>query len=255
MAIQSNSSDIEVAGGIPLYTGIGAMSVIAVNPTLGELNALGIKMKNEPNYKDISFNDDGPTYNKLTFWLSNNEHNFTCRMEILVTPEPRQKSKTGKYQWSNSIGQTAWGEKNPSETYEWFKDSGVRRTYTGEDLLIEFIKAWANIPNGGECSLDTIGEIFKGDVKELTQLVSTLKDNKVRCLLGVKDGKYQQVYTKCFGRLKPKRDDIFVRALNDDYRQFKAEYNEDLELQRYSPNLVSSNESAPKPLEMEEENW
>ena len=97
MAIQSNSSDVEVTGGIPLYTGIGAMSVVAVNPTLGELNAIGVKMKTEPNYQDISFSDDGPTYNKLTFWLSNEEHNFTCRMEILVTPGPRQISKTGKY--------------------------------------------------------------------------------------------------------------------------------------------------------------
>ena len=254
MAIQSNSSDVEVTGGIPLYTGIGAMSVVAVNPTLGELNAIGVKMKTEPNYQDISFSDDGPTYNKLTFWLSNEEHNFTCRMEILVTPGPRQLSKTGKYQWSNSVGQTAWGAENPADTYEWFRDKGVRRTYQGEDTLIDFIKAWANIPNGGECSLDTIDAIFKGDVEELTQLVATLKDNKVRCLLGVKDGKYQQVYTKCFGRLKPKRNDMFARALNDDYRQFKAEYNEDLELQRYSPSVVVSNESAPKPLSLED-NW
>ena len=130
----------------------------------------------------------------------------------------------------------------------------MRKTYSGEDTLIDFIKAWANIPNGGECSLDTIDDIFKGDVKELVQLIATLKDNKVRCLLGVKDGKYQQVYTKCFGRLKPKRNDMFARALNDDYRQFKAEYNEDLVLQRYSPDVVSSNESAPKPLSLEE-NW
>ena len=175
-------------------------------------------------------------------------------MEILVTPGPRAISKTGKYQWSNSVGQTAWGATNPADTYDWFKDKDVRKTYSGEDTLIDFIKAWANIPNGGECSLDTIDDIFKGDVKELVQLIATLKDNKVRCLLGVKDGKYQQVYTKCFGRLKPKRNDMFVRALNDDYRQFKAEYNEDLVLQRYSPDVVSSNESAPKPLSLEE-NW
>ena len=47
---------------------------------------------------------------------------------------------------------------------------------------------------------------------------------------------------------------MFARALNDDYRQFKAEYNEDLELQRYSPSVVVSNESAPKPLSLED-NW
>jgi hypothetical protein len=253
MAIQSNSSDVEVVGGIPLYTGIAAMSVVAVNPTLGELNAIGVKMKTEPAYTGISFSDDGPTFNKLAFWLHNDEHSFTTRMEILVTPEERQISKSGKYQWVNKFGQTAWGEENPSKIYDWFKDEGVRRTYSGEETLIDFLKAWANIPNGGECSLDTTKEIFGGKVDELTQLISSLKDNKVRCLLGVKDGKYQQVYNKCFGRLKPKRDDMFVRSLNDDYRQFKAEYNTDLILQRYSPSLVESNEEAPAPISMEED--
>ena len=61
-------------------------------------------------------------------------------------------------------------------------------------------------------------------------------------MLGVKDGKYQQVYTRCFGRLKPKRDDIFVRSLNDEYGSFNAEYNSDLQLQSYSPEVVTATE-------------
>jgi len=255
MAIQSNSSDVEVVGGIPLYTGIGAMSVVAVNPTLGELNAIGVKMKTEPEYTGLQFSDDGPVYNKLVFWIHNDEHSFTTRVEFLVTAEERRISKTGKYQWINKFGQTSWGETNPSSQYDWFKDEGVRKAYGGEDVLIDFIKAWANIPNGGDLEFDSPADIFKGKITELTQLVMALKDNKVRCLLGVKDGKYQQVYTKYFGRLKPKRDDMFVRALNDDYRQFKAEYNTDLVLQRYSPSLVESNEKAPEPLSATEESW
>ncbi len=43
MAIKSNSSEQEVSGGgNKLYTGITAMSVIAVNPTLDELHEMGI---------------------------------------------------------------------------------------------------------------------------------------------------------------------------------------------------------------------
>ena len=46
MAIQSNSSEVQVTGGgIPLFTGIAPVSVIAVNPNLGELHSLGINMK------------------------------------------------------------------------------------------------------------------------------------------------------------------------------------------------------------------
>ena len=63
---------------------------------------------------------------------------------------------------------------------------------------------------------------------ELKSLVSALKDNQVRVLVGVKDDKYQQVYTKYFGRVKPQRDDFFIKALNDDYGSFNADFNADL---------------------------
>ena len=47
-------------------------------------------------------------------------------------------------------------------------------------------------------------------------------------IIGVKDDKYQQVYTKYFGRVKPQRDDLFVKALNDEYGSFNADFNADL---------------------------
>ena len=72
MAIQSNSSDVQVAGGgIPLFTGIAPVRVIAVNPTLGELASVGVNLKNEPTY-DI---DMGDKTGKLCFWIHNDQHN------------------------------------------------------------------------------------------------------------------------------------------------------------------------------------
>jgi len=241
MAIQSNSSDVQVAGGgVPLFTGIAPVSVLAVNPTLGELASIGVNMKTEPSYTV----DMGDKTGKLAFWLHNDEHNFTTRLEILTGNKHRKESQTGKYQITNNYGQVTWA-KTPDTAPDWFKPDGARRTYPGEEILIDFVKAWANIPNDGECYFDTIDDIFSGKVGELTSLVSNLKDNKLRVMLGVKDGKYQQVYNKCFGRLKPKRDDIFVRRLNDEYGTFNAEYNSDLQLQRYVPGVVTPNEEAP----------
>ena len=238
MAIQSKSSDeVVTGGGIPLFTGIAPVSVIAVNPNLGELHSLGINMKTEPNYAGIQLGES--IKNKLVFWVKNEEHNFSTRVELLVGAEHRPASKTGKFQITNKFGQVTWAEK-PDTAPDWFKQDGVRRTYPGEEALIAFVKAWANIPGEGECSFDTINDIVKGDVKELKSLVTALKDNKLRVMLGVKDGKYQQVYTRCFGRLKPKRDDIFVRSLNDEYGSFNAEYNNDLQLQKYSPEVVTA---------------
>ena len=99
MAIKSNSSEQEVAtGGKKLYTGITAMSVVAVNPTLDELHAMDIMYQSEPNYT-VDFGNG--EVQKVVFWLKNED--ITVPMEILITPGP-WKSKTGKYKWLNNQG-------------------------------------------------------------------------------------------------------------------------------------------------------
>ena len=220
MAIQSNESTEEVVGGMKLYSGLTNVRVIAVNPTMEELHALDIKVKQEPNYSVTFSNED---YNKVVFWLANTEGNF--KLEILMQNKPRV-SQTGKHQWINGIGQSTWSEDEPS--YDWWKTEGQRKAYTGEETLINFTKAWANVRQGDEVTFDTISEIAKGNVAEIKALLGSLTTNEVRVLIGVKDDKYQQVYTKYFGRVKPQRDDFFVKALNDDYGSFNADFNVDL---------------------------
>ena len=245
MAIQSNASDVQVGGGgIPLYCGIATMNVIAVNPSLGELHSLGINLKQEPNYTGIQMGEQ--TKNKLVFWVRNAEHEFTTRFEILVEPNERAESKTGKFQWINKFGQTAWGTENPSTQYEWFKNEGVRRSYAGEEMLIDFMKTWANVGRDGECAIDDIKAVMTGDVHELKQYVTALKVNRVRLLLGAKDDKYQQVYTKHFGREKPRRDDLFIKSLNDDYGEFRADFDaNDFNLKRWEPGVITPDEAEP----------
>lgn len=238
MAINANNSNEEVAsgGGIPLYVGIAPMQVVAINPSLAELNAIGINAQVEPQYTDVSIGGD--TYNKLTFWIKCLEPAFTTRFDVLVKPEFRL-AKSGKQQWCNSVGQFAFADGKASEAYEWFKSDGERQAYVGEETLMSFIKAYANVANGDECAFETIDRIMAGDVAEIKQLVNALSENRVRLLLGVKDGKYQQVYTKHFGRLKPFRKDLFVKELNGDYGAFNAEYNSTLELEKYVPGLIT----------------
>ncbi len=251
MAIQSNSSEVEVAGGgIPLFTGIASVRVVAVNPNLGELASIGVNMRSEPSYEV----DMGDKTGKICFWVHNDEHNFTTRLEILVGNEHRKESSTGKHQVTNKYGQVTWAS-SPDSTPDWFKAEGVRRMYPGEEILINFVKAWANIPNDGECSFETIDQIMKGDVTELKSLITALKDNKLRVMLGVKDGKYQNVYNRHFGRLKPQRDQLFVKALNDEYGTFNAEYNSDLKLQPYTPELVQPTETEAASTETADDLW
>jgi hypothetical protein len=218
MAIESNASTEEVmTGGMTLYSGLSNFTVIAINPNLEKLHGLGIMLKTEPEYT-IDLN--GEERFKITFWLKNED--TTIRMEVLANNNYRQ-SKTGKYLWMNAIGQETWSEEAP--TYEWWKPEGQRKSYIGEDTLINFVKSWANVAQGGKVSFETIDAICGGtDLTELKKLAATLRENEVRCLVGVNNGKYQKVYTRVFGRVKPQRDDFFVKELNTEYGEFKADY-------------------------------
>lgn len=239
MAIQSNNSEEVVAGGgITLYTGIFPVSVVAINPSLSELSDLGINLRSEPEYK-VTLNEED--YNKLVFWLKSEVQgmSFTTRFEILMQSKHRASKDGSKFMWANNIGQTTWSADVPG--YDWWKNADkTRKAYVGEDTLINFTKAWANVANGGEVSFDTIDKIAQGDVKELQEYVKLLSANKLRVLVGVKDGKYQTVYNRLFGRLKPMRDDLFIKALNEDYGSFNAEYNKDLKPQVYSPAMIEA---------------
>jgi len=218
--IKSNASTEEVVGGIKTFSGLTNVKVTAVNPTMAELHALDINVKQEPNYT-IEFS--GEAYNKIVLWVANEDGNF--KLEILMQNKPKV-SQNGKNQWMNAIGQSTWSEGAPS--YEWWKKEGERKAFTGEETLINFVKAYANVASGDEVYFDTMTAIANGDLTELKALVESLKTNEVRVLIGVKDDKYQQVYTKYFGRVKPQRDDLFIKALNDDYGSFNADFNADL---------------------------
>ncbi len=222
MAIQSNASTEEVTGGgREFYSGLTNVKVIAVNPTKDQLNALDINIKTEPAYSGTTNDQD---WNKVSFWLQNDDGKY--RLDFFLRKEHKQ-SKTGKYQWINNTGQNTWSEDAP--TYEWWNSEGQRKAYEGEVDLIEFTKAWANVASGASVYFDTIDDIVNGNVTEIKTLASALQNNQLRVLIGVKDDKYQGIYTGYFGRVKPQRDDLFIKALNDEYTQFKNhDFNADL---------------------------
>ena len=76
------------------------------------------------------------------------------------------------------------------------------------------------------------------DLTELKQLVTALANNRVRVLVGVKDGKYQNVYTNYFGRTQKSGDHYFVKHLNGEYSGFNAEFPGDLQWGQFTPQLT-----------------
>jgi len=243
MAIQSNASTEEVSGGgREFYSGLTNVNVVAVNPTMAELHALDVNVKQEPAYSGTSNDQD---WNKVTFWLANEEGKF--KLDLFLKNNHKQ-SQTGKSLWLNNVGQSTWSADAP--TYDWWKKDGERKAYDGERELIEFTKAWANVAAGANVYYDTIEAIVNGNIAEIKTLCAALKNNQLRVLIGVKDDKYQGIYTGYFGSVKPQRDDLFVKALNDEYSQFKNhDFNADLKWGKHvstaslvTPDTIDENE-------------
>jgi len=258
MAIKSNDSTTAVVGsGLTYYSGISNFKVVAVNPTLSELHDIGVKYKTEPTY---NVNFGGEDFTKIVFWLKNDD--LTTSLEILMNSNLRI-SQNDKPQWMNSIGQTTFSDVAPMENpnLTWWKEAGTHKAIKGEEKLIAFTQAWANVASGDEVVYDTLAKIAKGDVAELNAVVKLLENNEVRLLVGVRtsdQGKaFQKVYDKFFGRVSPAKDEYFVRKLNDTkYGAFDADYNADLQWGPYTPELVSVTPDPAPVLSLDEgEDW
>ena len=153
---------------------------------------------------------------------------------------PKKTRDGNKTQWVNAYGQFIYCEDVEGlSQWDWYKTEGVRSAFPNEEKLIGFIKAWANVASGGKVSLDTMDKIAAGtDLSELKQLIEALSANRVRVLVGVKDGKYQNVYTHYFGRTQRSGDSYFVKHLNGEYSAFNCEFPGDLQWGQFTPQLT-----------------
>ena len=93
------------------------------------------------------------------------------------------------------------------------------------------------------------------DLTELKQLVAQLAANRVRVLVGVKDGKYQNVYTSYFGRTQKSGDSYFIKHLNGEYSGFNAEFPGDLQWGQFSPQLSVTTADAEPAAPAETDDW
>jgi hypothetical protein len=233
--IESNDSTKEVLGSIKLWAGVTNMEVKSVNPTMAELHAMGIMVKQEPKYT-MTMPGDKEVF-KVVFWVSNPD--LTTKVEFLLENTPKITRDGNKTQFVNDYGQFAYATDAAAlSVYEWYTQEGIRAAFPNEEKLIGFIKAWANVASGGKVSLQTMDKIASGkDLSELKQLVTQLTTNRVRVLVGVKDGKYQNVYTSYFGRTQKSGDSYFIKHLNGEYSSFNAEFPGDLQWGHFIPQL------------------
>ena len=238
MAFEAQSSTTKTGNGFSLKTGLLDVRVIAINPTLKQLNELGINVQNEPRY--VLDKKDGVDNVKIDFWLRNDEHDFTTKLTLFLDSETR-KSQAGKLQYINKFGTTAWlmsADERP-DNLSWYQFDGIRECYKGEEELHNFLRAWVNPSKESACSLEKTADLFKGNFKELQDLQSVISENTVRVLLGVrrdeeKDKSFQAVYTKYFERsFASPNYEIWNKKLDAPYGEFRATYDPSLKFDDY----------------------
>ena len=244
MGITSNKSSEQVSGEAKLYTGLHNFKVIGLNPSKKIMEErLGMRPKSEPVYLDKSKNDENVDRMRLDFYLQSKKPDIRTKVAFWLENTSRISQAGDKVQVTNNQGQFTWvaleedGSWEAPE-YEWFSKEGLRQAYVGEEALVnQFIRNWANVENGANCYLEDIGAIAKGDTKELKNYVKALRDNEVRCLLGIvvnKGNTYQTIYPKMFDRPYNTRFTKWVKQLENAYGQFTdADYQNSFELQEY----------------------
>lgn len=269
MALEVNASSKEVVAVGTLYTGLCDMKIVAINPTLEEIKALGLPAQKEPEYttteevKDALGAPTGETYAKtrVDVYLKRESvaggKPIQAKVAFWIEDRPRLSQKGDKAQYINAFGDTTWAVigQTPLEqesTKNWYRGDGMRQAFSGEEYLIEFMKAWANVGRENKCSIDNISAIAKGDVSELKRYVPALAKNEVRFLLGVKDNQYQAVYDRRFGRTYEKGNTAWIKATENQYSQFKADYQNSFELKVFTgapstPDTPHENGAESKP--------
>lgn len=171
------------------YTGVNKVKVVAINPTLQELNDLGVGFKEEPVYIREA-DADKPKSVTINFWtkITVDKEDILTPVKFFISDTIHKSERTGKINFINDLGQNQWAE-TPSET-QYFELKNVREALVGEVALINFMKNWLNVRSGGTATLD-VTKLIAGDFSELKSIVS---DNNIYQLFTVYNGQYQSIW-------------------------------------------------------------
>lgn len=239
--------------GKKLYQGLAKLAPTAVNPTAAELGKLlGTSIEKEPVYGT----DD---VMRLDFWCKITEVDKWIKVPIFISNED-VVSKAGNFQWINAYGQNGWFKdkaaieaKNAAATEEWqkIKLDGLRIAKKGEVVVYDFLMKTYNASTSKPFPLlENWKKLTTGNVKELKEVLESIveKDRHVHALLGVKDGKYQDVYTAAFlpAVFTARAEQYFTKNASDKEYGFKSTWDDNLKFREYSL------EPAPEATEVED---
>lgn len=206
MAFQANSSDEQVVSEFKLFTGIQLVEPVAVNPNLAELNELGIKYNNEPNYiQEPDQEGNKRAIVDVYCKIEGMDNVYPIRFYFTNKIDSSEKNGILKYRFIDKYGKHAWDlVDNKCSALEWIDTESVRPLLKGEGDFHDFLNAYFNTKKEDLCRLENIEKIFNGDFSEVKSILKVKPGNKLKALLYVSHGdngkNYQKIYDKYFAR-------------------------------------------------------
>lgn len=192
--INLNGAQKERSGGgntIKNYVGLGAVQLIAVNPNQAELeNILGKKLEQAPDYS-VRENPDGSKARPVSLWFKNSEDKLIS--ERIYIGNKHITTKNGdKFKFINSVGQISYYATsaediaNNPKVSKWYKTTGMRKLYEGEDILYTILQNLSRYDARVEGAnwmevMNSIGltaeKIYDNQTDGLKQFVKYCQDN------------------------------------------------------------------------------
>ena len=160
MAVSGSSNENSVAS--RKFIGLENFRVVGVNPPTAKVwQDLGFNFEKEPEYTSQEEDDQGNKYNRvrLDFVLNNAPEEGEPEINVIHSiyiDTRRSKSKTDKGQYCNKYGQFAWlpSLSEVPENMDWFNTEGARESFKNEELLIDFLRNYANVSKAMEVGIE-----------------------------------------------------------------------------------------------------
>ena len=213
-----------------LYTGLAPIQIKLVNPSPKQIAEFyGTE---ESKIKEVNYimEKNGEFSTRLDFFYESHpasKADLKGKFSIFIRKETRE-AKSGKKQFIDDYTRTSWAM-NLSElsvAQEKIKDfmrldmSTAREAFPGEETIYKLLKAYGKIvPRNKPLKLSNTDQLFKGNGEELTKFFEFFNNQEggVLVMLGVRDFKYQDVFTGHFLSLHSKITEYDKKQIEGDY--------------------------------------
>jgi len=185
------SQSVSTGGGMKNYVGLGAIKILAFNPSKKELeNILGKELERDTDYS-IRENPDGTKSRALSFWFENSEGKIISE-RIYISDKPISTKDGEKFKFINKVGQISYFAKTSEEiannpkVNKWYNPEGMRKLKEGEDtlylLLQQFVRYDSRAEGANWCeTMDSIeltaDALYNGNYDGMRKFISYIQSN------------------------------------------------------------------------------